>query len=319
MNYSHFDACPLCGGMSSDVLFSAETVLSDYHIVRCGDCFLTRTFPLPADDIVPAGEISKYYGKGGNKFIPLLQRIRNRITGSRARHYLALLPEAVERPRVLDIGCAEGRLLHAFLDLACECWGVEHASYPSERFLGNGQIRYMQGDMSSLPLPEGAFDLIFLWHVLEHMDDPRAVMGRLYRLLAPGGILIVAVPNFSGLEAGRFKASWFHLDIPWHKYHFDERSLGYLLGKNRLRIVKRSSFCLEQGPFGLLQSVLNTMGWPGNECYEALKGNYARHRSLPLTIQFCLMLFLLGPALLASLITSVAGRGSVLKLIIEKE
>ncbi|MFO8163092.1 MAG: methyltransferase domain-containing protein, partial [Desulfatiglandales bacterium] len=175
------------------------------------------------------------------------------------------------------------------------------------------------GDLNTINLPEGVFDLIFIWHALEHMDSPRMVMSRLYTLLASKGAIIVAVPNFSSLEARRFRRYWFHLDIPWHKYHFNEKSVKYLIAKTHLRISKLSTLCFEQGPYGLLQSILNAMGWPKNEFYEALKGNRKRRRSIHIITQLFTVLFLLVPVYFVSFLSSYRGGGPVLKLVLKKE
>ena len=319
MNDEHFGPCPVCQGSKTKVLFSTKTPLSEFHLVQCNICELTRTFPLPGDESLGVHDIATYYGKDVNKFIPVVQKIRNEIMRLRARYYLSFIPDSVQTPKILDVGCAEGRLLNAFLEYSCQCWGIEHSSYPSQRLLNSDRIVYLQGDLQGIDLPEGAFDLIFLWHVLEHMDDPRLIMGRLFDLLSPKGAIILAVPNFSSMEARRFKQFWFHLDIPWHKYHFNERSIGYLAIKSRLRIIRTSTLCIEQGPYGLFQSILNAMGWPKNELYETLKGNLKYRRSIHLIIQLFIGIFLLIPVCFLNLFTSIRGRGPVLKLILKKE
>jgi len=317
MNDKDFGPCPVCRGLNAKVLFSARTPFSKFHLVQCKTCELTRTFPLPGGEI-RAHDILTYYGEGVNKFIPVVQHARNQIMRLRAKYYLSFIPHSIQRPRILDIGCSEGRLLKSFLEYGCQCWGIEHPSYPAERFLNSDRIVYLQGDLQAINLPEGAFDLIFLWHVLEHMDDPRLVISQLCKLLAPEGALILAVPNFSSMEAKRFRQYWFHLDVPWHRYHFNERSVRHLMTKNHLRIIRVSTLCSEQGPYGLFQSVLNAMGWPHNEFYEALKGSLHYSRSIHLIIQFLSGIFLLIPVLFVSLFTSIGGRGPVLKLILKK-
>ena len=264
-------------------------------------------------------DLRRYYGQGPHKFIPVIQKVRDHMMRARAQEYLALLPPSVQKPRVLDVGCAEGRLLKAFLEKGCECWGVEHPAYPEERFLLADRITYLKGDLGDLDLPAEVFDLIFLWHVLEHMDEPDGVLGHVCRLSARQGAIVLAVPNFASLESQRFKGNWFHLDVPWHQCHFSENSLGYLFKKNHLEISGVSSLCLEQGPYGLIQSVLNAMGWPRNEFYEALKGHRVSGRSLRLLIQCALAGILAMPGLLATLLTSYDQKGPVLKMILRKK
>ena len=318
MNDKDFGPCPLCHGSKMKVLFSTKTALSEFYLVQCNMCGLTRTFPFPSDEVLRAHDIHSYYGKDVHKFNSRVQKTRSLIMRMRAKHYLSFIPDSIQTPKVLDVGCAEGRLLKSFLEYGCQCWGIEHPSYPAQRFLDSDRIVYLQGDLHAIDLPEGAFDLIFLWHTLEHMDNPQLIMSRLYELLTPKGAIIVAVPNFSSMEARRFKQFWFHLDIPWHRYHFDERSIRYLIRKNHLRVFRTSTLCFEQGPYGLLQSILNAMGWPRNEFYEALKGNLTHRRSIHVIIQFFIGVFLLIPVSFVSFLTSNRGRGPVLKLILIK-
>lgn len=318
-NDKRFDSCPVCSESKAGVLFSVKIHCMEYHLVQCAGCGLARTFPVPDEESLHTEDISVYYGKDKNKFIPAIQKVRDEMMRYRAKHYLPPIPDSGQKPRILDVGCAEGRLLNAFLENGCECWGIEHHFYPASRFINAHRIRYLQGDFHTMNLPEKAFDLIFLWHVLEHMDDPQLVMNRLYKLLSPKGAIILAVPNFSSLEAKKFKQFWFHLDIPWHKYHFDEISMKFLVKRNKYRIVSTSTQCFEQGPYGLIQSLLNAMGWPHNEFYEAMKGNRMPGRVAHLLIQSCIVVISLIPTLLTILLNSYAARGSVLKLVLKKE
>jgi SAM-dependent methyltransferase len=236
----------------------------------------------------------------------------------RVKRYLSLINKSVRRPRILDIGCAEGRLLKSFFEYGCECYGIEHKSYPRERFVYSDRITYLTGDMDSIELEPKSFNIIILWHVLEHMDNPDSVIKRIYELLSPESIIIIAVPNFSSLEADISKDYWFHLDIPWHKYHFTRKSLQYLFSKNNLEILSSTTFCIEQGPYGLLQSLLNLTGFKKNSLYEAIKGNYFYCSSLSLLSQLYLGITLLLPCFFISYLNSKTEKGSSFKLVLKK-
>jgi SAM-dependent methyltransferase len=236
----------------------------------------------------------------------------------RAKRYLSLIQRSIRRPRILDIGCAEGRLLKSFLEYGCDCYGIEHDSYPHERFIDSASINYFLGDVNSIELEQGTFDIIIIWHVLEHLDNPCDIIKRIYDLLAPEGIVIIAVPNFSSIEAGISKDHWFHLDVPWHKYHFTKKFLQYIILKNNLEILSSTTICIEQGPYGLLQSLLNAAGFKKNSLYEALKGNYFCCRSLSLISQLCIAVLFFIPCFIVSYLLSVAGKGSSIKLVLRK-
>jgi SAM-dependent methyltransferase len=311
-------SCPLCHNQASSILINTETAHSKFHVIQCRQCTLARTFPIPDDDIIHIHDRIQYYGKNESKFIPIFQNIRDRLSKKRAKKYLSMIPNSIKRPKILDIGCAEGRLLNSFLKYGCDCYGVEHPSYPKRRFLNSNRIQYFVGDLEFLDLEERSFNIIILWHVLEHLNNPDSVVSRVYDLLAPDGILVLAVPNFSSIEAIIFKQLWFHLDIPWHKYHFTKRSLRYLTEKNHFEIIKSTTFCFEQGVYGILQSILNSMGWPRNELYEAIKGNISNNRILTLIIQSLISLFILIPCFIISFLTSISGKGSILGLVLKK-
>ena len=318
-NKIEFGHCPLCQGKEIKILFTGKPPFPKFNLVQCERCGLTRTARLPQEEFFDKHHLDHYYGRDVHKFLPVFQKIRNRMMRLRVKHYASLLPETTQKPKVLDIGCAEGRLLSALIDYGYECWGIEHPAYPAGRFLNPGRIKYLIGDLQSFHFNEGMFDLIFLWHTLEHMEDLQPIMDRVSHLLSPEGAVIIAVPNFSSTEAKVFRQSWFHLDLPWHRFHFNDRSLDYLVKKHQFKIVDKSTFCLEQGPFGLIQSVLNTAGCKRNHVYEALKGNRAYSRALPLFIQFVIGFILFLPALLVSIVTSLCKKGPVVKLILQKD
>jgi len=311
------ERCPLCCSTELEGL-SVEDGKGEKKrsLAACRRCGLVRTISDTGKRLAKNPDFSRYYGRGASKFVPVVQMLRNQIMRARARNFLTLVPPSVRKPRILDVGCAEGRLLKAFLEKGCECVGVEHPAYPRERFLFPDRITYLRGSLGDLELPKASFDLIFLWHVLEHLQEPDLQMKRLLEVLRPEGSIVLAVPNFASLESRCFKGNWFHLDLPWHRVHFTERSLKYLIDKNRLRVKAMSFLCLEQGPFGLIQSLLNAMGWPRNEFYEALKGHWIAERSRHLLVQFGLAGVLAIPACLASLLTSCDRNGPVLKMIL---
>ncbi|NLD39451.1 MAG: class I SAM-dependent methyltransferase [Desulfatiglans sp.] len=313
----HTDMCPLCKNKGTSDLYSTFYNQSKYSVRQCMKCNLAWTVSLN-DESKDIYNDKQYYGGGNNKFIPILHDIRSRLSRIRAKRYFSMIPKSVKQPKILDIGCAEGRLLKSFLELGCECYGVEHVSYPEDRFIDKEKIKYYHGDLNTIPLEKGFFNIIILWHVLEHIDNLGEVISKVSNLLTHGGIIVLAVPNFYSTEAKIFKQIWFHLDIPWHKYHFTKKSVGYLAEKNHFKTISNSTFCVEQGPYGFVQTILNALKFPRNELYEALKGHLNKNRLLSLFIQaFIAMLFLM-PCILLSFYSSIRGEGSIFKAVLVK-
>ena len=105
--------------------------------------------------------------------------------------------------------------------------------------------------------PAECFDEVIIWHVLEHVLDPRGTFREIHRILKPGGRLIVAVPNYSSLQARWSDAAWFHLDLPRHLFHFPLEGLRRLLVDTGFTPRSEHHFSLRQNPFGWVQSALN--------------------------------------------------------------
>jgi SAM-dependent methyltransferase len=107
--------------------------------------------------------------------------------------------------------------------------------------------------------------------VLEHLPDPRETLLEIQRVLEPGGRLVVAVPNFSSLQARWLGAGWFHLDLPRHLYHFPLAALRRLLEDTGFEVEGEHHFSLRQNPFGWIQSLLNlSRRLPRNGLYSLL-------------------------------------------------
>jgi len=96
-----------------------------------------------------------------------------------------------------------------------------------------------------------------MWHTLEHMTDIPSMLQNIARLLKPEGVLIIAVPDFGGLQARFFRENWLHLDVPRHLYHFDAGALGFCLNTAGFRMKRRWHQEFEYDLLGWSQSALN--------------------------------------------------------------
>ena len=209
----------------------------------------------------------QYYGEPGMKFQPLVERLV-RVVGERHISFLTrlLAPGA----RVLDLGCGRGVILGPLADRGYEVHGVEISAEAARGADPRAEIR-IASSLSDAGYETAFFDEVVIWHVLEHVDDPRGTLEEVARILRPGGRLIVAVPNFSSAQARWTGAAWFHLDLPRHLYHFPLAALEELLQSVGFAIASAYHFSLRQNPFGWIQSVLNRFGGlPRNGVYTLL-------------------------------------------------
>jgi 2-polyprenyl-3-methyl-5-hydroxy-6-metoxy-1,4-benzoquinol methylase len=258
--------CPVCGGASAVPRFEVEGVAA--RVVVCDGCGLARLHPMPGAEEIRELYPDEYYGEPGVKFQPLVERLV-RMVG--ARHIAFLSRGLAPGARVLDVGCGRGVILGALADRGLEVHGVEVSAAAARGADPRAHIRIVS-HLTDARYPDAHFDEVVVWHVLEHLTDPRGTIEEARRILRPRGRLIVAVPNFSSAQARWSGAGWFHLDLPRHLYQFPLSALVRLLEGTGFDVSAAHHFSLRQNPFGWIQSALNRIGWlPRNGVYTLLQ------------------------------------------------
>lgn len=255
--------CPHCSETGFEPLFSApdfDTGTKTFQICRCRKCGLVRTEPQLSREELSEYYSLPYYGSGEAKFSGPAEKITRLFNRLRARKILSGLAQdrkaACRAPgKVLDIGCGRGGLLAVLRDRGYECHGVERYEFPSE---GSAEgIMLHVGELKDIAFDNDLFDAVIIWHVLEHVEDPAEMFREARRILRPGGLLAVAVPNFGSIQSGLFRGDWFHLDLPRHIYHFTPGMVKAMLDKSGFAITSSTTFSAEQNIFGFIQSALN--------------------------------------------------------------
>jgi len=252
----HSPGCHICGGALRShfgAVLDPQT-RETFAIEECVACGVGQTLVRDAD-------LSRYYGDayhGG----------RHGLTAAYcARRRLQLVARvAGAGRRLLDVGCGDGTFL---LAARKQGWRVAGTEFNA------GIARAAGLDVGETPAQVqefGPFDCITLWHSLEHMRDPRALLKTLAQSLAPGGVLLVAVPDAGGLQSRAFGPKWFHLDVPRHLYHFGRRSLARLLELSGFRVTHRWYQEFEYDVMGWSQSALNAFMPAPNLFFNALTG-----------------------------------------------
>jgi SAM-dependent methyltransferase len=184
------------------------------------------------------------------------------------RTRLALLGPS--RGSLLDVGAGRGRFVAAAQRAGWSAKGIE----PSDRGVGAAASVYgVTLQRGTLADAAGTYDAVVLWHVLEHLDDPDAAVEHVASLLAPGGALLVGVPNLASVQARLGGERWFHLDLPRHRTHFTPLGLRLLLERHGFAVATERHTLLEHNPFGLWQTVVNRFTRTPSWLFNGLKRN----------------------------------------------
>jgi SAM-dependent methyltransferase len=281
-----------------------------FPLVRCAGCGVYALQPQPSVHDLLSFYTNEYYGASPKKFTGPVAAFVSFWQSHRARVTARLVPEG---GRILDVGCGNGGYLRQMKRRGFVVEGTEWTARSAARVPAAAAIPVHVGDLMDLDLPDATYDLITMWHVLEHLSLPHEALVKIKRLLKPGGSLVLSLPNAESRQAQRFQTAWFHHDPPRHLFNFGPKSLARLLQMTGYRVRQISTFSLEQNVFGFIQSWLNARGFPRDRLYMMLKG-FGKQPARVRILDLFRLLALLGPALLVSTIESIAGRGATMTI-----
>lgn len=234
-------ACNLCGSRETQLVQVAHVQRfgrkTPFRLVRCRHCELVYVNPRPDKNGIQEYYTSDYQPRMRTLLCDGLANPVLRIGFNMIRR--RRLPPLVTPGKALDIGCASGLYLEWLRSHGWEVQGVEvdpEVAQDTRSRLGvpvhtGGAEEVMVG------LPSAEFDVVTMWHVIEHFHDPLKVLKDIHRVLKPGGLLMMEVPNYRCPLASVFKEHWVPLEIPRHLYHFTPATLRAMVGKAGFRLA----------------------------------------------------------------------------------
>lgn len=227
-------SCPWCNHTDVNPYLKVKDEFltqEEFEIFACPQCHLLFTSPRPhSDHIGSYYESKEYYSHQENTkgFIPkVYESVKKVNLKNKVRLALKDLPVG----RLLDIGCGVGDFLYHAKEAGWHIQGVEPSDQAKRiAFSRLGLTPLSPSDLSSLS--DASFDVITMWHVLEHIDDLHTEVFQLHRLLKPGGRLVLALPNYQSFDAHYYGAKWAAWDVPRHLNHFSLDALNQIVGTN---------------------------------------------------------------------------------------
>jgi SAM-dependent methyltransferase len=235
------------------------TTREQFPLFECSGCgLLFQDCARVADrlaDFYPEG----YWWESGEG---VLSSLEHRYREWMVRHdHVRFLRRVFPQPdgvRLLDIGCGSGLFVEQARAAGFEAWGLEAAERAVEIAHRGGNPWVMEGDESTLTAQseDERFDVITLFHVLEHVAEPFKYLRRVQKLLRKPGHLVVQVPNRSSWQARVFGPRWYGLDCPRHLCNYSAYSVLYLLGRAGFRIQRVRYFSIRDNAPALVASLL---------------------------------------------------------------
>jgi 2-polyprenyl-3-methyl-5-hydroxy-6-metoxy-1,4-benzoquinol methylase len=238
----NINSCPVCEGTSlHDLKVVKDHFLSQekFNLSQCGNCGFVFTNPRPGKN-----ELAKYYqsdeylshSKKKNGLITFLYDLVKSIS---LRKKYNLITKNKTKGKILDIGCATGEFLNYFQKKGWHCTGIEPAQNPRNFAIENYHLD-VKPENEIMQLDHGTYDVITMWHVLEHVSDLNERIQQIHKLLKADGLLVIALPNHLSYDAEQYKSFWAGYDVPRHLYHFSSTTISRLLSRHEFSVFKIS-------------------------------------------------------------------------------
>lgn len=242
--------CPVCASTSLterrivDHFLSQET----FKVLFCSTCEHGVT-AFESSKSIDSYYDSKEYLSHSDQSAGLISLLYRKSRTLMLQRKFGIINDLKSDPGVLlDYGCGTGTFINY---MKHKGWGVSgyEPSATAREFAKTNSGKNIFSETSEI---NGRFDVITLWHVLEHTSDPKEVMKRLGSLIVKEGALIIAVPNHKSFDASHYKTDWAAYDVPRHLQHFSKKSIQSLSKETGWSVVAEHPMKLDAYYISLL-------------------------------------------------------------------
>lgn len=236
-NYTH-STCPVCDGhVFSTALETKDHFLTQekFSIVRCHSCDFYFTNPIPTEDRIGDYYKSEKYVSHSSSKKGFVNNLYNLVRNYTLKQKVSLVQKRTKGSVLLDIGAGTGHFLNQAKSNGFQVYGLEPdqdaVAFANENF--NIDLK----PLSSLSsFADQQFDVITMWHVLEHVYHLQRDVELISKKLKKEGVLIVAVPNMDSNDAKHYGPFWAAFDVPRHLYHFQKPTISRLMERFDLEL-----------------------------------------------------------------------------------
>ena len=233
--------CPICDTNQVSLLMQVNdfSLTGDlFDLYKCQNCSLNFTHPIPdKDQIAPYYNFPEYISHTDIKkgwMNSLYHKVRQHTLRKKTDWVQSLFTGY--KGSILEVGAGTGAFADAMAKNGWQVTALEPDASSREIAFKNYGIHLLPS-VELENLPQSSFDVITLWHVLEHVHDLKFYINTFKKLLKQNGRLIIAVPNHTSYDAQFYKNYWAAYDVPRHLYHFSPSSMQFLMKSNGFNLA----------------------------------------------------------------------------------
>jgi 2-polyprenyl-3-methyl-5-hydroxy-6-metoxy-1,4-benzoquinol methylase len=312
--------CTYCKSDNSSFKYSTIDIFENkFNIHQCNECNAFFLAPNPIQEQLAEAYSESYYGEKEEKFEGIFEKAMDFFRKKRA---VLLTKKLSNGASVLDIGCGNGRFLSSLLNYGdFKLFGVELEGNSAKRAARIKEINLKVGTIEENDFPDSNFDAVTMFHVFEHLIEPKQTLEIISEILKKDGLFVVSFPNIVSWQSNFFKGKWLHLDPPRHLFFFSPKDFKNLMIKMGFELVHENYSSIEQNPYGMIQSILNLFCKKREVLFERLKGNneYAKeYGKLNIFFQKIFFISLFPFFVISNFIIAMAKKGATVEFIFKK-
>jgi SAM-dependent methyltransferase len=314
--------CPVCSSPStapaftgSDLLF--ETTSKTFTLDSCSVCRCLFLDPMPSDNEIAGFYPQQYWWTGVKP--GMLIRLEGIYRKIALRGHVSFIVKAAGNRaglHLLDVGCGSGALLGRLKRRGFNATGVDFSAEAAEVAERENGVKVVVGSLQDAAFPDESFDIVTLFHVMEHVTNPRHVLAEVARILRPNGTVILQVPNVDSWQCKIFKAKWYGLDIPRHVIDYPKDAMVRLLIESKFVPRRIRHFNFRDNAPALVSSLFPALD-PISRAVRQRK-HKAKESALAAWVRDLIYFVLVVSACPVAILEAAAGRGATVMIEAEK-
>ncbi len=237
----NYTLCPFCNSDAIHPIMAAKdyTVSNTaFEIWHCDTCTNRFTQSVPDIHHIGAYYQSAAYISHSDTAKGLINKLYHWVRGYTLGRKRRLIQKVsgLNQGTLLDIGAGTGAFVTTMLQAGWKVTGLEPDSIARENAKQKHGIDLRSAE-DIYNLPSSSYDVITLWHVLEHVHDLHGYFSQFGTLLKPGGKLVIAVPNYTSKDAAIYGTHWAAWDVPRHLYHFSPKGMELIANQHKFNLA----------------------------------------------------------------------------------